>query len=1221
MNAAMSRTNRFTSPIKEGTVGGVNTELYQFNTVLGSPIAYNFNLTVNGVPRAFNVVNPTFKDNGVFSERTPDTTNLFNMIYRNDSQGFNSPDTGFFVYFRQGNLDSVDFNYTAPLQNRVENIGVENIAEGDVYLQEIDSNGLVLNNWERVANVVGETLNYNSVELNNRNLYAIENRGADGIRLRFSDGNFANVPVGLYRFWHRVSDPVRYTIQPEDARNKSITIPYADRNGRRQDLTLTFSLQTTVNNSLPAEGLNSIKNNAPQVFYTQNRMVSAQDYNVFPQSQSSNITKLTAINRTHAGHSRYIDLNDPTGTYQNVDTFADDAFLYVEIDTKTDQVIVNNNTTPIEVVASFLPSLLREREINNFVYYNMYNVLRDPARNGSLSNFVFTPTDNITWNPLPARTEGKTGFLTEEFSTPGTVNVLVNNTVKTSQFKENTLVKFTNPADTGEFKWTRIISVASNGALSAGVNTSRGPFAFSEEIPGGWYVSDTIVSLRKLFTVPEATLIEQKISDKETFGLGYDLLTNTWYVIENDALDKSGPYAINGSQRGPSSWLLLLEKEDVNQFTFKYNVTQRSLDYVIQSEDDIQFYNVKNVKVVGSNNKSSQDLITFSTVNTKPSTVEVYEWDNTVWENKTTGTRHAPAGVGITLPLVTRDTGWRDISVAWQSNFGILESTGSIADNAANNNYVNETTVPLNVFVPVNESITSGTNVVIQENVGAITFLPSRIRIPFNANTFGSNIIDTSGNASISYKQTPIDGASGSEVVFLAEVGTSPVSYGVDGSTIDTSAEGKLFLIDYDVSTQTGNLEYRNIQTETLHSSTDVTGQVSSDKLVVTYFVNRSNLTESITWEIADVYTEADGFTDARKVRVAPFDTDSDLVPDRPRQFAEFVGERDLVLFEFFTDLDGFIYDRPFFGRVLDVRTEETLDISVADDSITPIGRDRVSVSSIEWIIVKNLSSLSELARVPSSAGMIGYVLETNKTYQLTPLSTSPDDVQVVESRDYFVKPGRGKTQNTTATVQTSGTIRWQHVAPNDVRIDPSISNIVEMTILTTDYFEEVQRWQADPSIEFPLEPTSNELSSQFSGLNIYKAASDTLTFRSAKFKLLFGTQSAEAEANFRVVKLSDNISDNELKTRIISTINEYFNVNNWDFGETFYFTELATYIHQQLGSSLGSIVIVPRNTSGKFGQLFQVKSDPNELFISTATVNDIEIISRLDNQTLRIDN
>ena len=81
-----------------------------------------------------------------------------------------------------------------------------------------------------------------------------------------------------------------------------------------------------------------------------------------------------------------------------------------------------------------------------------------------------------------------------------------------------------------------------------------------------------------------------------------------------------------------------------------------------------------------------------------------------------------------------------------------------------------------------------------------------------------------------------------------------------------------------------------------------------------------------------------------------------------------------------------------------------------------------------------------------------------------------------------------------------------------------------------------------------------------------------------------------------------------------------YFNVTNWEFGETFYFTELSSYIHQQLGGAIGSIVILPRNTAGNFGNLFQVKAEPNELFLNVATVNDIEIVEKITSQTLRAD-
>ena len=62
---------------------------------------------------------------------------------------------------------------------------------------------------------------------------------------------------------------------------------------------------------------------------------------------------------------------------------------------------------------------------------------------------------------------------------------------------------------------------------------------------------------------------------------------------------------------------------------------------------------------------------------------------------------------------------------------------------------------------------------------------------------------------------------------------------------------------------------------------------------------------------------------------------------------------------------------------------------------------------------------------------------------------------------------------------------------------------------------------------------------------------------------------SIEDSAKFRIVKLAGtSLSDNEIKpksdTTFLTTISQ---IRNWDFGETFYFTELASYVHRQLGS------------------------------------------------------
>ena len=222
----------------------------------------------------------------------------------------------------------------------------------------------------------------------------------------------------------------------------------------------------------------------------------------------------------------------------------------------------------------------------------------------------------------------------------------------------------------------------------------------------------------------------------------------------------------------------------------------------------------------------------------------------------------------------------------------------------------------------------------------------------------------------------------------------------------------------------------------------------------------------------------------------------------------------------------------------------------------------------------------------------------------------------------YYVRNGRAAGQNNAEQTNDEVIFKWKHVAPKDVRIDPSISNVVEMLILTSTYNLDIQKYINVPGTEFPAPPTSAELANEFNNLEEFKSASDTLVFKSAKFKRLFGSDAdTNVQAKFRVVKLKGStMSDNEIRSRIIKAFNTYFNIENWEFGETFYFTELSSYVHQQLGSNIGSIVILPKNTDGSFGDLFQVKAEPSELFLSTATVSDIEVVEKISSQTLRSD-
>lgn len=1220
LNSAMSTTNRFTSPVKSGMVNNIMTELYQINTPLSAPVSYGFSLKINGQTRAFNVVNPDFNDNEDFFERHPDPANLFNLIYRNDGKGLASTDTGFFMMFKQGTLTFSDYNYTVPVQSRTQDINTANINETDVFLQEIDLSGQVLNKWERVSNSIGQTLNFNSILKNTKNLYAVESVGNTGIKIKYPDGNFGNVPVGVYRVWYRVSDPIEYSILPEDARNVSIIVPYTGNDGRQYYLTLTGALQYKVENSRSAETLDEIKTNAPDIYYTQNRMVSAQDYNVFPISKSTNVKKIKAINRTHAGHSRYIDINDPTGSYHNVDVYAKDAFLYIEDKSTSEFIVVNSNNTPLDIVTSTIPTYLKSQRINNFAYHAMRNTYMENDINTFKLDLIGGTAANIEWHTLPVNTSAKTGYITHILG--GYEQVLVNNVDYFRVFRENNFIKWVNPSNSEDYKWTRIVNIDNNGLLATGYTTGVGPWTLSEEITEGWIATEVIVSLRKLFNLSEANAIIEEMDNRRTFALKYDAINDIWSVITSGFIDRTSDFSVTPDPLtdSDSGWLLLFDFNpvtgDIN--SYRYNVTVRGEEYVIQSKNDLRFYNVKAVKVLDSDNKSSRDLITYTTVNSAPSTQEVYEWQvttsDTFWKNvDIVNSYYKPSMYSTGIPLKTRNTKWYEVTVSWRSKFGLIPE-GNLSSATTLSFVSNEATIPLDAYY---ENSVVSSNVVIMNNTGQINKLPSNIIIPFNAELpFGANILDAAGN--ITYRHF---NAAGDLEYFHG--GANVYSYGVAGATLDLTSLGRLRVLDADVASQSGNLIYTGTELNNFFRATDnVTGRVFADKILVDYLVEKQALELPIDWTITDVYRYDDGYVDPRKVAVAPLDTDNDLVPDRPLQFREYVGSDDLIFFEKYIDFDGYSYDRPIQGVILDYRFEKTYRYDPAVKTISPTTHsDPVKLSGVDWILVNSelLTYFQNQILTSDFLAIVLYDVDSQTPYYIT-LNSTNGTISIVETTDYFVRTGRGQTQNTSQAAEDS-VIRWRHAAPNDVRIDPSISNVIEMVILTNNYYADVTRFQAYPRGDFPAEPTSAELSVEFAGLNEFKNASDSLVYRSAKFKRLFGNGAdPEYRAKFRVVKLNNQYSDNELKTRILQAINEYFDVDNWEFGETFYFTELSTYIHQQMGSAIGSIVIVPKNTSGTFGQLFQVKAEPNELFLNTATVQDIELISKIDSQTLRTD-
>ena len=204
---------------------------------------------------------------------------------------------------------------------------------------------------------------------------------------------------------------------------------------------------------------------------------------------------------------------------------------------------------------------------------------------------------------------------------------------------------------------------------------------------------------------------------------------------------------------------------------------------------------------------------------------------------------------------------------------------------------------------------------------------------------------------------------------------------------------------------------------------------------------------------------------------------------------------------------------------------------------------------------------------------------------------------------DYYARRGRSTLS-----------FQYKHNAGQETRIDPSVSNIIDCYMLERTYDNLYRIWLQDGGVK-PTISTPDQLRIRYaSKLDNLKSLNDQIVYHPVKYRILFGANADESlQATFKVVKnASSNLSNAVIKTRVVAAINEYFALDNWDFGDNFYFTELAAYIHNQLAPDLLTVVIVPNESGQTFGSLFQISSATDEIFISGATVDDVSIISAL---------
>jgi hypothetical protein len=328
-------------------------------------------------------------------------------------------------------------------------------------------------------------------------------------------------------------------------------------------------------------------------------------------------------------------------------------------------------------------------------------------------------------------------------------------------------------------------------------------------------------------------------------------------------------------------------------------------------------------------------------------------------------------------------------------------------------------------------------------------------------------------------------------------------------------------------------------------------------------------------WQIDGNITEADGYVEPKKIKISFLDEYDDGQIENPDAFDDIVAT-DSVSFQT-GKKDKFV----FFKRAADGLTYSIID-----------GTDILSFPSEDNV---------PLPLTQYSDGQLFYFYDSSidviKSY-----STSTTDSFTLES-DYFAKPGRRGL-----------TFQYKHNSGEDRRLDPSKTNLIDIFILTKSYDTDYRNWLTTTTGSEPLPPTSSALEENYSSsLEGIKSISDELVYQPVKYKVLFGTKATRnLQATFKAVRnTSRSTTDNELKTKILLAIENFFSLENWEFGQTFYFSELSTYIMNSLTPDITNFIIVPK-ADIPFGSLYEIACQTNEIFINGASINEIEIIDAI---------
>lgn len=611
LNSVFIASNPFGIPVDKQSIEDETYNLYSLNTTNKNSMTYPYNCMVNGSTMQFEIVNPEIVNNKLY-EHYPDLNNYFNIIYKNDGSGYDSVNNGFFLWFKQGTLGKQDENITEKDAYYSIDVSTANINDTDIWVEELNLDGTIKNVWSQVDSI--HNLTYSNLNPGDNKIFQTITTISDTVTIKFGDGLTGEIPYGLFRVYYRTSNGLTYSINPKDMTNIKITIPYRDASYKSDqvfNLTVTFSLQEVVKNSIPSLTISDIQDSLPKVTYTQNRMVTEKDYNYYPLSYSNTIKKVIAENRIYSGVIDDMIDNNQSNKVQNTNIIIDDGILYKEDVISTISVPVPNLMTSLDMIDTYIVPITENNQFEDFwydkfnqkseVYYNDNQVITITEVNGNYSTGILTMPDGV---PFP-RDLGV-----------GSMIKLYQRTDDEQKINES---------------WYSVMAWYPDGEgddIAAGTIILNKPL----EINVSWCLEKVYLPFRKQFgadvienmtnVINQITTLNVMGTSITKFGLKYDYTVATnpnespWRLIDgNNLSDSDSSFDIDASQGMDNSWLIWVEWTPT-AWIIKY----RTIHYVFSSVNNIKFPKIMTEKVSNTiSNNVEYDFIKFLKINERDS--------------------------------------------------------------------------------------------------------------------------------------------------------------------------------------------------------------------------------------------------------------------------------------------------------------------------------------------------------------------------------------------------------------------------------------------------------------------------------------------------------------------------------------------------------------------------------------------------------------------------